>query len=331
MMKISILFLLMISFPNNAQPLLVWKFNTALPVYSSPIVSGNIVYFGSNDSTLYALSADDGTIKWKFRTGGEIRSNVCIHDNSLFLNGGDGIIYSLDKNSGKLLWDFKSEGEKIYPLYSYADYFHSSPVFNNNIVYFASGAGCLSALNASDGKEIWRFQTNDVIHSTPVLYNNKIYVGSFDGFIYCLDAAKGTMSWKFKTVGQRYFPKGEVQGHLTADCGLIFAGARDYNLYAIDAEEGYCHWNRQFPKGWSLALTAVDSVLFAGTSDDDIMFAFDCLTGKELWSRDVNFNIFGPPLPLDSSLYFGSLKGIFYKLNAADGKIIWSFNSDGYE
>ena len=312
-------------------PQLKWKFQTGGPVVGAPVVSDGVIYAGSADSTLYAIDAATGKSRWTFRTGGPIRSGVCLDGDGLFLQGGDGSLYALDKRTGRVRWTFRTQGEKIYPLYAYADYYHASPVYSNGLVYFGSGDGNLYALHAADGTLAWQFQTGDVIHATPAIDGDKLYLASFDGYLYALDASTGALRWKFKSVGHRFFPKGEMQGAPVAAGGLVFDGSRDYNLYAVDAEKGYCHWNKQYPKGWALALAAPDSVLFAGTSDDDVMIAMDPATGQEYWRTNVQFNIFGPAAFSANFLYFGTLQGKLFALDRKTGAIQWTFFTDGYQ
>src|SRR5678816_3121642 len=60
---------------NSAAPTLqslAWKFKTAGRVISSPAVSGDAVYVGSTDGSLYAVNRADGTQRWKFDTKGPI-------------------------------------------------------------------------------------------------------------------------------------------------------------------------------------------------------------------------------------------------------------------
>ena len=46
-----------------------WKFKTQSRVYSSPAEINGVVYFGSTDHNLYAVDANDGSLKWKFESG----------------------------------------------------------------------------------------------------------------------------------------------------------------------------------------------------------------------------------------------------------------------
>jgi len=76
-----------------------------------------------------------------------------------------------------------------------------------------------------------------------------------------------------KSLGQRFFPKGEMQFSPVVAGGIVLTGSRDFNLYAIDAEKGYCRWNKQYPRGWAPVITAThhDSAVLAGTSDDKVL------------------------------------------------------------
>ena len=307
-----------------------WKYHTGGPILGSPVVSGGLVYFGGNDSTLYSLDAASGKTRWTFETRGPIRSTVAIDGDRLFLVGGDGIVRALGRDSGKVLWTFATEGEKLYPNYSYADYFFSSPVVDAGVVYFGSGDGHVYALNSATGGLVWKFKTGDVVHATPVLYGDKLFVGSFDGYVYALWRSTGELAWKFKSVGHRFFPAGEMQGNPVAGNGLVYVGSRDYNIYALDTAKGYSHWNRQFPRGWALALTAGDTVLYVGTSDDDLVLALDGRSGTELWNTDVHFNVFGAPALADSTVCVGTLHGKLLGLDRTTGAVRWSWSTDGY-
>ena len=83
-----------------------WEFKTSKPIFSSPVISENTVYFGGTDSVLHAVNIESGKEEWRFKTNGEIRSNVCIDGDFIYLNGGDGTINKLEKLTGKTIWKF---------------------------------------------------------------------------------------------------------------------------------------------------------------------------------------------------------------------------------
>lgn len=91
------------------EPKIKWVFEIKSPIFSSPVVSEDLVYFGGVDSIFYATEASSGHEKWRFRTKGQIRSTALIDGTRVFLNGGDGSFYMLDKKSGELIWKFDTE------------------------------------------------------------------------------------------------------------------------------------------------------------------------------------------------------------------------------
>ena len=56
-----------------------WRFPTGDRIVSSPILKGDVVYFGGDDGGLYALDARTGTVRWLFPTGNPItRASVSL-------------------------------------------------------------------------------------------------------------------------------------------------------------------------------------------------------------------------------------------------------------
>lgn len=317
----------------ETMPATGWKFRTNAPIISSPVISDGVAYFGGLDSTMYALDIANGSVKWKLKTNGEIRSTVAISNGKVYLLGGNGVLSCFEKKSGKVEWRIVFDNTALFlgeRRYDFADYYHSSPVVHDGIVYFGSGNGRINAVSASSGETIWTFKADDIVHNTPVIMKDLLYVGSFDGNMYAIDRRTGQLEWKFKTVGQQYFPDGEIQGSPAAGHGSIFFGARDYNLYALDAREGYARWNRKFNGGWALSNSVVDTVLYVGTSDDRLLLALDARTGRELWKLDVRFNILGNCAFTTSMVYVGTIWGKLYAVDRKTGVVRWSFAADGY-
>ena len=308
-------------------PQIRWEFKIGSPIFSSPAVSNDLVYFGGLDGILYAIDLSSGEEKWRFKTSGEIRSKPLIDGDRVFVNSGDGSLYMLDKKSGSVIWKFSTMGEHKY---DFADYFNSTPVIFDRTLYFGSGDSNFYAIDSETGNLKWKYKTGDIIHNTAAIYNNKVFFGSFDGYVYALDLRDGELVWKFKTVGHRYFPKGEVQGSPAFFKDLIFIGARDYNVYAIDQEKGYCHWNKSFTKGWGLNNTIHDSLLYIGSADERVLVSADPESGRELWKKNMEFLVFGNCVFSKTMLYVGTTIGKLHGISLESGEKIWSFETGTY-
>ena len=315
-----------------AQPTVQWRFKIKQPIFSSPIASEGVAFFGGLDSTIYALDIQTGAQKWKLRTNCEIRSNLVLHNNQLYLAGGNGVLSCIDKNSGKRLWSAVFDSNAIYlseRRYDFADYYYSTPLIHNNVIYIGNGSGLMQALKADNGEPIWSFKAGDIIHSTAVVLRDKLCFGSYDGNVYALNINDGSLAWKFKSVGQQYFPKGEFNSSPAASQNTIFIGSRDFNTYALNINGGFTNWNKVF-NAWAPSYTVRDTVVYVGTSDDHLLLALDARNGREIWKTNVKFNIFGNCTLTPSLVYVGTIWGRLLALDTRTGVVKWTFSTDGF-
>jgi len=76
-----------------------WNYATRGRVDSSPAVADGVVYVGSHDHTLYALSAQAGEKLWSYTTGGSIISSPTVADRVLFVGSNDHNLYAFNLTS----------------------------------------------------------------------------------------------------------------------------------------------------------------------------------------------------------------------------------------
>ena len=316
----------------SAQPTVQWRFKIKAAIIGSPVASDGVAFFGALDSTVYAVDVQNGSLKWKLRTNGEIRSTPVLHNNQLFLAGGNGVLLFIDKNSGKRLWSAVFDNTALFLAerrYDFADYYHSSPIIHNNVIYLGSGDGNMHALKADNGELLWTFKTGDIIHSTAAVVKDKLCFGSFDGYVYALKLTDGSLVWKFKAVGQQYFPKGEINSSAATNGNTIIIGSRDFNTYAIDVDGGYANWNKAWA-AWAPSYTVRDTVVYIGTSDDRLLMALDARNGRQIWKINSKFNIFGNCAITPTVLYVGTIWGRLLAVDPKTGALKWVFNTDGH-
>ena len=87
---------------------LKWKFKTGNSIWSSPAVSDGVVYFGSEDTHLYAVDATTGEEKWKFKTGNWVYSSPAVVDGVVYFGSWDKYLYAVDIKTGEKKWKFKT-------------------------------------------------------------------------------------------------------------------------------------------------------------------------------------------------------------------------------
>jgi outer membrane protein assembly factor BamB len=128
-----------------------WKVKTDDEVHSSPTVAKGVVYFGSQDTYLYALNASTGARIW--------RTQVGVADANGFVNGalvdsqpavGTDTVYVTAGESHIDLWAFDVATGKLRWRYETVDDLSSSPVVANGVAYFCgtSASHALFAVTA---------------------------------------------------------------------------------------------------------------------------------------------------------------------------------------
>jgi len=129
----------------------------------------------------------------------------------------------------------------------------SAPVIAAGIVFAADVDGhAVCALNAADGKIIWRFSAEGRVDSPPTYYQGLLLFGSRDGSAYCLRAADGALVWRFCPLERRMIcaygqPESAwpICGSILIRDGLAYfaAGRNSFTdggifLYALDPPSG---------------------------------------------------------------------------------------------
>ncbi len=331
-LSVSTQSLVLSSNPGNTNPVesderTNWNFETNGRIYSSPVVDGDLVLVGSGDAHIYAIDKNTGDKVWSYKTEGEVHSSPVISDNKVIIGSADGNLYALDVKTGNLQWKFSSKGETQKDLW---DYYLSSPAVYNELVYWGSGDGFLYALDDETGTVKWKFDSGAIIHASPLVYEGNVYVGNYNGFFYAINAADGEMKWQFRTIGDTFFPNGEVQKEAVADNGVIYFGSRDFNVYALDAKTGRGMWNMKEQGSWVIAAPLVykDNIYF-GTSDTHRFYSMSKNRGKLQWQIQVPMRVYGSAVAYNDVVYFGCFDGKLYGVDSLSGEIVFEYQTLG--
>jgi outer membrane protein assembly factor BamB len=282
--------------PERAIPnpgTLRWKFTTAGPISSAPIVGADgTIYVASSDNNLYGhLYAIDpsGVQKWRFKTCSHISSSPAITgDGTIYVESEDGNLYAINSEDGTQWWKFSIGGGTEI----------SSPTVGADGTIYTVCDGGLCAIHP-DGTPKWTFTT--IVGSAPqgapaIDRNGTIYVGAVHckeqtvvcwGDLYAINP-DGTQRWKFTTAG--YVESGPVIGP-------------DGTIYVVDNE-------RDETTAW------LPSRLYAVNPEGRLKWKFSA--GKRAFDNSA------PALGPDGTIYFASSDCNFYALNS-DGTRKWTF------
>ena len=208
----------------------LWKvqFNS-YTISTIPTIADDLVVVGFlNALGIVALSSENGKVLWSFSTDSPVVSSPAYSMNFYF-GSSNGVVYALSKD-GKELWHTN--------LRSSID---TTPAVAFGRVYVGAGDSSLYALNASNGKLLWKYTTGGPIVASPIVsLNGIVYVGSTDGRIYALDAKNGELVWSDNTGAS-------IEVTPVLDNGMLFVCSSDGTIRAY----GRPSPSSNLP-GWSL-------------------------------------------------------------------------------
>jgi len=107
--------------------------------------------------------------------------------------------------------------------------------------------------------------------------------------------------------------------------GILYIGALDGNLYALDAYTGALIWS--FPTGGPIhSSPAVEYGTVYFLSENGFVYALDAISGASIWSVSIGSGSWdwGSPAVHDGKVFIPSSLGWVYSLNAFTGALVWT-------
>jgi outer membrane protein assembly factor BamB/predicted Ser/Thr protein kinase len=120
----------------------------------------------------------------------------------------------------------------------------------------------------------------------------------------------------------------EVRSSPTVSDGIVYIGAYDNNLYALDAKTGAFHW--KYPTDGGIAATPCvwkDRVLIG--SEDRLLYAISARTGRILWTCPTEGRVRSSARVEFEHAFFGSDDNRLYAVNVHSGRVVWRFEALG--
>lgn len=178
----------------------------------------------------------------------------------------------------------------------------------------------------------------------PTVADGKLYVGSLDGRVYSLNPADASQNWVWQPrakqavggflgscAGGSSLTAGKVYGVPTIANGVVYIGAFDGKVHAIDATTGVEKWEQDIKSPIVGGVAVGDGAVFTG-STHGTLYAIDAGSGIKKWqfpADDTVGKIWTTPAVAGGIVYFGSLDHKVYAVDATTGNLEWSFQTGG--
>jgi outer membrane protein assembly factor BamB len=114
---------------------------------------------------------------------------------------------------------------------------------------------------------------------------------------------------------------------LTTD-GQLLVGGYDHVLYSLDPADASENWQFTGARDrWIGSPLVANDTIYAPNADYNL-YALN-LDGELLWSFKADQSLWGTPVTDGELIYFGSLGGRVYALDAATGELVWKVENEG--
>ena len=123
----------------------------------------------------------------------------------------------------------------------------------------------------------------------------------------------------------KYPTEGGVVSRPAIDQGVIYFGSEDKKLYAVSQRSGKLFWDYRSEGPIRSSPCIAEGHVFVG-SDDGFLHAININTHRHTWRVDAIEAIRSSPYVTDEGIYFGCENGEFFKLDFR-GEIKWRFRA----
>jgi len=290
----------------------VWTFTTEDEIRSSPVVYRDMIFVGSYDTNIWAVSFEKGELRWKRATEGGIASSPVVdaeHKQVLF-GSEDGTYRAVSHLDGNLNWTYTT-GDKI----------RGTGTLAHGYIFFGSDDGNLYALIAHNGRFMWDYDAGAPVRSRPVVTNDRIIFGTEAGDLVGLELS-GQKKWSVST------RRSIVSAPYVDSEGVCYVGAFDNFIHAVDANSGLRLWRMRTNGPIISSPTMEDDYVYIGSTDGKL-YCINAQTGKDRWTFDTEKPIVSSPIIYNNVVYFGGTDNKLYAVNAKSGKELWSFEAGG--
>ena len=202
----------------------------------------------------------------------------------------------------------------------------------NEMVYVTTGFGGVYALEMKTGKPIWYFETINPMRIAPTVDGNMLFVQTIANELIALDAMDGKELWRYDSEADGTMMVGGASPAYDAEQDLVIAAFSNGELRAFKASTGsplWADWLYSNKKSTPLAsintikanpVIAGNAVFAAGQSN--LLTAIDLRSGTRVWQRDLSIS--SQPWVSGNYLFAVANNSDLIAIENATGRILWS-------
>lgn len=170
----------------------------------------------------------------------------------------------------------------------------------------------------------WQFFGNAAPNNpaTPGLGKKTIYYPCLTR-LYAVNVEDGTLKWQYPADAPL---DATILGQPVEGENLVYFGASNGNVYALDIETGAVRWIFRARSAPTARFVLDEDILYIGTGGGEV-YAINARNGEPVWSAPYRTEdyITGSLVKVEDTLYFGTNGGFIHAITASGGRRRWVY------
>ncbi len=206
----------------------------------------------------------------------------------------------------------------------------SSPVLQDQIIYFGSKDGNFYAVDIITQKEVWKYSTGNPILCQAAVQDDRIFFSSNEVY-YALDIASGELRWSYDLKAEPILARRRDQWDYhdsspVIDQGVVYFGSATGKLLGFDTKTGDLVWEHVTDRNMAVRATPhiQDGVIYYGDWLGTFQ-AVDIKTKEVLWQNKYSGSFQNSCVAKDDILIIGGRDTSIRALKLSTGEELWSY------
>lgn len=285
----------------------------------NPAKSMGQLALGDQPKRAWQASIDGGSNRER------MAASPVVADNKLFVTDVTATIHAFAADTGAALWTAGITEGKL----NKAARFGGGVSYDDGKLYATDGVGDVVAMDAADGKILWRAKPGAPLRGSPTVANGAVYVLTQDNQVFSLNQADGKVQWVQSGTLETQGVFGVAAPAVSQ--GTVVAGFSSGELSAYRYENGRILWQDALSRTSittsvsSLsdidAAPVIDGGRVYAVGQGGRMVALELSTGQRLWEQ--NFAGISTPWVAGEWLFVITDDARLVCLSRSNGKARW--------
>lgn len=279
-----------------------------------PLVERDRIYAANRKGRVEAFELESGAKLWRSELDAAVNSGPGA-GGDLLLFGSDAEVIAVNKSDGTPAWRSPVSSEVL-----------TTPKRAGDVVVVRSVDGALFGLDASDGRQLWRYSQQVPLLSLrgtgePQIEGGIVVTGLDNGRVVAVSMQDGHPLWETALA----VPRGrtelerlvDVDARLTVRDGVVYAAGYQGRIAALTLDSGRLLWTRDFST-WS-GLTVAGREIYA-TDAGGNLWALARSNGGTLWKQtDLHGRSLSIPAVQGGAVLVADYEGYVHWFSRDDG------------